>query len=51
MFFFHGEVLEENIKGKNAIAIHAFNEHLKNDDRIERVMLTIRDGLFLVQKK
>ena len=49
--FFHGEVLEENIKGKNAIAIHAFNEHLKNDDRIERVMLTIRDGLFLVQKK
>ena len=49
--FFHGEVLEDNVKGKNAIAIHAFNEHLKNDDRIERVMLTIRDGLFLVQKK
>ena len=49
--FFHGEVLEDNVKGKNAIAIHAFNEHLKNDDRIERVMLTIRDGLFLIQKK
>ena len=49
--FFHGEVLEDNVKGKNAIAIHAFNEHLNNDDRIERVMLTIRDGLFLVQKK
>jgi caffeoyl-CoA O-methyltransferase len=49
--FFHGEVLEENIKGKNAIAIHAFNEHLKNDDRIERAMLTIRDGLLLIQKK
>ena len=48
---FHGEVLEDDVKGKNAIAIHAFNEHLKNDDRIERVMLTIRDGLFLVQKK
>ena len=48
---FHGEVLEENITGKNAKAIHAFNEHLKNDDRIERVMLTIRDGLFLIQKK
>jgi predicted O-methyltransferase YrrM len=49
--FFHGEVLEENIKGKNAIAIQAFNEHLKNDDRIERAMLTIRDGLLLIQKK
>ena len=48
---FHGEVLEENITGKNAKAIHAFNEHLKNDDRIERVILTIRDGLFLIQKK
>lgn len=49
--FFHGEVLEDRVKGKNATAIHAFNEHLKNDDRIERAMLTIRDGLFLVQKK
>ena len=49
--FFHGEVLEDNVKGKNAKAIQAFNEHLKKDDRVERVMLTIRDGLFLVQKK
>lgn len=48
---FHGEVLEESITGKNAKAIQAFNEHLKNDDRIERVILTIRDGLFLIQKK
>lgn len=49
--FFHGEVLEEHVKGKNAKAIQAFNEHLKNDDRVERAMLTIRDGLLLVQKK
>lgn len=48
---FHGEVLEENIKGKNAKAIHAFNEHVKNDDRVEQAMLTIRDGLLLIQKK
>lgn len=48
---FHGEVLDETVKGKNAKAIQAFNDHLKNDDRIERAMLTIRDGLFLVQKK
>lgn len=48
---FHGEVLEDNIKGKNAKAIHAFNEHVKNDDRVEQAMLTVRDGLLLIQKK
>lgn len=48
---FHGEVLEEAVKGKNAKAIQAFNDHVKNDDRVERLMLTIRDGLLLLQKK
>ncbi len=48
---FHGEVLEDDIKGKNAKAIHAFNEHVKNDDRVQQAMLTIRDGLLLIQKK
>jgi len=48
---FHGEVLEENLKGKNAKAIHAFNEHVSKDDRVEQVMLTVRDGLLLIQKK
>ena len=49
--FFHGEVLEDIIKGKNAKAIKSFNEHVKNDDRVEQAMLTIRDGLLLIQKK
>ncbi len=48
---FHGEVLEKNITGKNAKAIHAFNEHLKNDTRIQHVLITVRDGLMLIQKK
>ena len=48
---FHGEVLEENITGKNAKAIQAFNEHVRNDDRVQQAMLTIRDGLLLIQKK
>ena len=29
---FHGEVLEEEIKGKNAKAIQAFNETIKKDN-------------------
>jgi caffeoyl-CoA O-methyltransferase len=48
---FHGEVLEETVSGKNAKAIQAFNEHIKNDDRVQQLMLTVRDGLMLIQKK
>ena len=48
---FHGEVLSEPVKGKNAIAIHAFNQHVQNDSRVEHVFITIRDGLMLIRKK
>ena len=48
---FHGEVLEEKIKGKNAIAINEFNEMVSKDESVEQIMLTIRDGLFLIRKK
>lgn len=47
---FHGQVLEENISGKNANAIHAFNLHVKNDSRVEQVLLTMRDGLLIIRK-
>jgi predicted O-methyltransferase YrrM len=49
--FFHGEVLASTIKGKNAKAISEFNEYIKNDSRVEKVVLTIRDGLTLLYKK
>lgn len=48
---FHGQVLEENISGKNAIAIDQFNKKVAADERVEQVMLTIRDGLFMIKKK
>jgi caffeoyl-CoA O-methyltransferase len=48
---FHGEVLTASVKGKNAIAIQAFNELIAADKRVEKVMLTVRDGLFLIRKK
>ncbi|MFM9910268.1 MAG: O-methyltransferase [Chitinophagaceae bacterium] len=48
---FHGEVLEETIKGKNAKAIHAFNEFIAKDNSVEKVLLTVRDGLMLIRKK
>jgi predicted O-methyltransferase YrrM len=48
---FHGEVLEKEIKGKNALAINEFNEMIRQDESVEKIMLTIRDGLFLIRKK
>ena len=47
---FHGEVLQEPLKGKNAKAIQTFNEHVAKDKRVEQVMLTVRDGLLLIKK-
>ena len=47
---FHGEVLREIITGKNAIAIHAFNEHVLADHRTEQVLLSVRDGITLIRK-
>ena len=48
--FFHGEVLEENVKGKNAKGIAAFNKFIRGRTDIEKVVLTIRDGLYLIRK-
>lgn len=48
--FFHGQVLDEEKKGKNAIAIHKFNEHVAADSRVQKLMLTIRDGICLIIK-
>lgn len=48
---FHGQVLDQPVKGKNALAIEAFNQHVKKDNRVVQVMLTVRDGLLLIKKK
>jgi caffeoyl-CoA O-methyltransferase len=48
---FYGEVLGQEIRGKNAKAIHEFNELVKNDQSVDKVMLTLRDGLLLIRKK
>jgi caffeoyl-CoA O-methyltransferase len=47
---FHGQVLKQSVKGKNAKAIHEFNNRIKNDKRINHSFLTIRDGIMLIKK-
>ena len=48
---FHGEVLETPVTGKSAKAIRSFNDYVGQDDSVEKVLLTIRDGLLLIRKK
>jgi len=48
---FHGQVLQEQITGKNAKAIQEFNEYVQQDAGVDKVLLTIRDGLLMIRKK
>lgn len=48
---FHGDVLEEPLKGKNAKAVQEFNDFVKADPAVDHVLLTVRDGLMLIRKK
>jgi len=47
---FHGQVLEAEVKGKNAKAIQAFNDYILQRTDVEKVMLPIRDGVYVIRK-
>ncbi|OJW81075.1 MAG: methyltransferase [Bacteroidetes bacterium 46-16] len=48
---YDGEVvLPEEEQSKNARAIHAFNEKVRQDKRVEHVLLPVRDGIMLMRK-
>lgn len=46
-----GKVLNMENADKDTKAIHEFNEKVRNDDRVEKVLLPIRDGVMIVRKK
>ena len=47
-----GKVFDvENNKDAQTIGIQQFNEFIKNDERVENVILSIRDGINLIRKK
>ncbi|MBM3415768.1 MAG: O-methyltransferase [Bacteroidetes bacterium] len=48
--FFHGQVLEEKVTGKSAKGIREFNEYIRKRTDIEKLVLTVRDGLYLIRK-
>jgi caffeoyl-CoA O-methyltransferase len=57
----HGTILVDNVlwngkvtqdkKDKDTLAIHQFNEKIKNDERVENVIISIRDGINIIRKK
>ena len=48
---YNGEVvLPDAEQSKNAKAMHAFNEKVKADQRVEHVLLPVRDGIMMVRK-
>ena len=46
-----GKVLNMETADKDTLAIHQFNEKIKKDIRVEKVLLTVRDGLLIIRKK
>ena len=45
-----GRVLDESDDSEGTVAIRAFNEHVRTDDRVVSVMLTVRDGVTLIRR-
>lgn len=49
---FHGEVvLPDEQRSKAAAHIHRFNQKILLDDRVEQVLLPVRDGITIIRKK
>ncbi len=45
-----GKVLNNKTPDRETKALQEFNEYVAQDDEVEQVMLSIRDGLFLIRK-
>jgi caffeoyl-CoA O-methyltransferase len=45
-----GNVIDEDANDANRVAIRAFNDMVAADDRVEKVMLPLGDGLTLIRK-
>ena len=46
-----GDVVDAENARESVQAIHALNERVRGDDRVENVLLTVRDGLNLIRRR
>ena len=49
--FWRHKIFKKKISNENARAIAAFNEKVRRENRVEKVMLSVRDGVYLIRKK
>ena len=49
--FWRNKIFKTPISNENAKAIAAFNQKVKNTDGVEKVMVDVRDGIYLIRKK
>lgn len=47
----NGKVTKPELQDKETMGIRAFNEMVKNDNRVDNVLLTARDGIMIILKK
>jgi caffeoyl-CoA O-methyltransferase len=46
-----GRVIDESDQDESTQAIRAFNDHVRGDDRVIAVMLSVRDGVTLIRRR
>ena len=46
-----GHVLDEDVNDKETKGIRSFNKFVTEDERVEKVMVTLRDGITMIRKK
>jgi len=46
-----GRVIDASDQEADTLAIRAFNDHVAADDRVVKVMLTVRDGITLIRRR
>ena len=47
----HGAVVDPEDQGEQTLAIRGFNDRVAADERVDRVMLPIADGLTIARKR
>jgi predicted O-methyltransferase YrrM len=46
-----GKVYEEDENDKDTVGMRLFNDKVAQDNRVEKIILPIRDGVFMIRKK
>ena len=46
----HGDVFKKNITDKQTNVMREFNKYIKDDNRVEKVLLPLGDGLTICRK-